>query len=191
MVGIVGVNADGEDKERLWLEFWVFNNSLSYHVGRADPSSGCGTPRYLFLESKPAFSREGISQLKALWATKSRGDLRQIVLHTWHQRSTRRRDSVSLSNALTIVTRKLKSCPVFNKPHLTRTEFEGQGSSRGKTNPVTTAQPPNNHYSVPPCAFRHTPHLDFGHTPFPHVHFHEKLDIFGPPTLIAEYTAEN
>lgn len=137
------------------------------------------------------FSREGISQLKALWAAGSGGDLLRIVLHTWLQRSTRRHDSVSLSNTPTIVTRKLKSCPVFNKPHLTRPEFEGQGSSRGKTNPVTTARPPNNHYSVPPCAFRHTPHLDFGHTLFPHVHFHEKLDIFESPTLIAEYTAES
>jgi hypothetical protein len=33
--------------------------------------------------------------------------------------------------------------------------------------------------------------LNCGHTPFTHVHLYEKLEIVGPPTLIAEHTAES
>ena len=70
--------------------------------------------------------------------------------------------------------------------HFLRTEFEG--SSRGKTNFAAAAQPPDDYIRFR-CAIRHTPYLGCSYTPFSHVHFHEKLDIFGPSTLIAEHTA--
>jgi len=58
---------DGEKGGRLWLDFGLFNHSISCHVERGVV---CGT---LSLEISLAFPGEDASQLEVLWVTRSRG----------------------------------------------------------------------------------------------------------------------
>ena len=103
------------------------------------------------------------------------------------KRKVERSDCVKLCRSFTRKvgqSRKSVQCLVS---HVFQGQFEG--SSRGKTN-FAAPQPPDDYIRFR-RGIRHTPRLGCSYTPFPHAHFHEKLDIFGPPTLIAEHTAES
>ena len=146
------------------------------------------------LEENRMFPREGVSQLEALvWAARSRRGLEIgcTVLHTQNRRSIKRK--VERSNCIKLCrsftrevgqSRKSVQCLVN---HVLQGQFEG--SSRGKTS-FAGAQSPDDDIRFR-RGIRHTPRLGRSYTLFPHAHFHEKLDIFGPPTLIAEHTAES